>query len=35
MSQTLHLIAHIPTTELEHLYKTAGSAAERSHLHVI
>ena len=35
MSQTLHLVGHIPTAELGRLYKEAGCAAERSHLHVI
>jgi len=35
MSQTLHLVAHTPTAELERLYKAATTVIERSHLHVI
>jgi transposase len=35
MSQTLHLVAHPPTAELERLYKAAATVIERSHRHVI
>ena len=35
MSQTLHLVAHTPTAELERLYKAAATVLARSHLHVL
>ena len=32
MSQTLHLVAHTPTAELERLYKAAATVIERRRL---